>query len=268
MEIREPTDTRSRNAFILALKRALESIFDKSDWKELGYTTNTHEWISNHPRLLRSLRWEDPDYGGHVLDAIEHILKADPVNLQKIANISKVHNWIRENEPTVYAEFYGVGYPVAEMIEDTEKAAEGFDIEKYIKRIKDSLPHDPSLAIGSTKELLESVLKTILGIHGANLSNEDMPKLLKRAQAALGIEPKDVDPSMLGSEALRRLLSSLGQIVIAITELRNLYGTGHGKSNAPGLDSASTNLVVGSGIAIASYMMERYRIHKEQKSGF
>jgi hypothetical protein len=268
MEIRQPADTRSRNALILALKRALENTFDESDWKELGYTTNTHEWISTHPRLLRSLRWGDPDYGGHVLDAIERILDTDPANLQVLANISMVHNWIRENEPTVYAEFFGEGSPVVVMIEDTEKAAEGFDIERYIKRIKDSLPHDPALAIGSTKELLESVLKTILGIHGANLSNEDMPKLLKRAQAALGLEPKDVDPSMLGSEPLRRLLSSLAQIVIAVTELRNLYGTGHGKSNAPGLDSASTNLVVGGGITAASYMMERYRILKEQKSGF
>ncbi|MGI0016888.1 MAG: abortive infection family protein, partial [Nitrososphaera sp.] len=179
-----------------------------------------------------------------------------------------IQNWIRNNEPSVYAEFFGDLAPIASTIEDRIKVAEGFDVAAYITRIKDALPKDPALAIGSTKELIESVLKTILSIHGANLSDEDIPKSLKRAQAALGIDPKDVDASIPGSESLRRLLGSLAQIVISVNELRNLYGTGHGRSNAAGLDLASTNLVVSAGINVASYMMERYRTLREQGSQF
>jgi hypothetical protein len=96
-------------------------------------------------------------------------------------------------------------------------------------------------------------------MHGADIEPEDMPKLMKRVQAALGLDPKDVSNDTPGADSLRRLLGSLSQIVIAVTELRNIYGTGHGKSKAPGLDSASTHLVVSAGIAAASYLMERYR---------
>jgi hypothetical protein len=52
-----PPDTRRRNALILALKGAMEASLDGSDWKELGYATDTADWITSHPRLLRSLQW-------------------------------------------------------------------------------------------------------------------------------------------------------------------------------------------------------------------
>ncbi len=148
--------------------------------------------------------------------------------------------------------------PAVQTVADVERLADGFDIEEYIQRVRNSLNEDPALAVGSTKELIESVLKTILGLHGAKIGNEDMPKLLKRAQVALGIDPKDVEPAALGAESLRRLLGSMAQIVVSVTELRNLYGTGHGKSIAPGLDLASARLVVGAGTSVAAYLMQRY----------
>lgn len=85
-----------------------------------------------------------------------------------------------------------------------------------------------------------------------------MPKLLKRAQAALGLDPKDVDEGEPGADSFRRLLGSLAQVVVSVTELRNLYGTGHGKSQAPGLDPAAAQLVEGAGTALAAYLMQRY----------
>jgi hypothetical protein len=145
-----------------------------------------------------------------------------------------------------------------ETVKDVERLAGEIDIEDYTRRIRGSLDEDPALAIGSTKELIESVLKTILGLHGAKIGDEDMPKLLKRAQAALGIDPKDIDTATPGADSVKRLLGSLAQIVVSVTELRNLYGTGHGKSMAPGIDAASTRLVVGAGTTLAAYLMQRY----------
>lgn len=255
---RPPADVRRRNALILALKSAIENRFGESDWKELGYRTGIKDYISRHPRLLRSLSWGDSDYGGHVLDAVERILNEDPANLQVLVENDAIREWVRANEPEIYAEFFDTS-PVADAVQKTAAASEGFDIEAYIRRIEIALPNDPALAIGSTKELLESVFKTILGLRGVDIAQEDMPKLLKRTQAALGLDPKDVGSDTPGGDSLRRLLGSLAQIVIAVTELRNLYGTGHGKSHAPGLDDPSANLVVASGIAAATYLMERYR---------
>lgn len=256
-------DPRSRNALILAVKAAIEATFTETDWKELGYLTDTIEWISRHERLLRSLKWQDDDYGGHVLDAIEKILDQDPANLQKLLQFGGIEDWVRENAPDLYAEFFGISIPAAEAVSDAVEASEGFDIDDYIKRIRGSLESDAALAVGSTKELLEAVFKEVLGLHGASIGDEDMPKLLKRTQVALGLDPRDVDDTVPGANSLRRLLGSLGQIVVAVTELRNLCGTGHGRTRAPGLDPASVRLVVGAGTTLAAYLMERYRSLKD-----
>ncbi len=263
-----PPDPRHRNTLILALKRAMEASLDVSDWKELGYATDTADWITSHPRLLRSLQWGDSDYGGHVIDAIEYMLNQDPANLQVLLGFDGLADWIRVNEPTVYNEVIGDGLIAAASISDVRDAARGFDVEAYIRRIRDALPDDPELAVGSTKELIESVLKTILGLHGPPIGSDDMPKLLKRAQAALGLDPKDVDDAMPGSESLRHLLGNLAQVVYSVNELRNLYGTGHGRSNAPGLDVASARLVVGAGATLATYLMDRYNALKGNQESF
>lgn len=264
--MKTPADSRRRNALVLALKRAMEATFNRSDWKELGYSTDTKDWIEQHPRLLRSLSWGDADYGAHVLDAVETILQRNPGNLQVLLTIPKLIEWLEDNEPSIYSEVLGLALPSQSTIKDAERAARGFDVADHIRRIHEALEVDPALAIGSTKELLESVMKTILGLHGANIAAEDMPKLLKNTQAALGIEAKDVDPNVPGAESFRRLLGSMAQIVVSVNELRNLYGTGHGKSKAPGLDAAAARLVVAVGTSLAAYLMERYNGLKGEMS--
>jgi len=104
-----PADSQRRNKLVLALKRAIEAKFTPPEngatqWKELGYATDTREYINNHPRLLRSLSWGDEDYGGHVLDAIEEMLQRDPTNLQILLGFDGLAEWIETNEPAVYRE--------------------------------------------------------------------------------------------------------------------------------------------------------------------
>lgn len=70
---------------------------------------------------------------------------------------------------------------------------------------RDSLADDPAQDIGSTKELLETVFKTVLGMHGARIGNKEVPKLLKRTQATLDLDPADVDGSIPRAEFLRSL---------------------------------------------------------------
>lgn len=65
---------KDRRRLIPALQKAIASSFDKGDWIELGYKTGTDDFISTHPRLLRSLEWGDNDYGGCIYEAIEYML--------------------------------------------------------------------------------------------------------------------------------------------------------------------------------------------------
>ncbi|MEX1098001.1 MAG: abortive infection family protein [Planctomycetales bacterium] len=259
MSVPRGSDRRKHNRLVLALRKAIEATFHETNWKELAYATDTVEWVSGHPRLLRSLSWRDPDYGSCVLDAVDHIVERDPANLEVILDFPGIKEWLRKNEPSIHDEYCGGDVPAVRSLEDAQESAEGFDVDDHIRRIRDSLADDPAQAIGSTKELLETVFKTVLGMQGAKSGNEDMPKLLKRTQAALDLDPADVDAAVPGAESIRRLLGSLAQIVVAVAELRNLYGTGHGKSNAPGLDADTSKLVVASGTSLAAYLMARYR---------
>ncbi len=60
--------------------------------------------------------------------------------------------------------------------------------------LKKSIDQDPELAIGSTKELVEATLKTILTeLKIPADKDDDIPKLLKQVQKALELVPDEVD---------------------------------------------------------------------------
>jgi AbiJ-like protein len=104
-----PADNKKRNLVILGIKKAIHATFDESAWKELGYRTGTQDWIKSHGRLLRSLSWGDEDYEGHVLDAIEHILEADPANLDELLDTPSIAQWLKQNDPPALANVLGGG---------------------------------------------------------------------------------------------------------------------------------------------------------------
>ena len=151
-----------------------------------------------------------------------------------------------------------------EEIKNATSTLDKSHFNEYIDRIKKSIDEDPATAIGSTKELVESTLKTILSeMNVAFEKDEDVPKLLKKVQKALDIVPDEIDDSKKGAEAIKILLSNLGQIVIKISELRNLYGTGHGKENRrKGLNERHARLIVGSGITLCTFLLETFDLKK------
>ncbi len=71
---------------ILPLKDYAVNEFTDENWLELGILTNCSDIIQNHPRLLRSLHWGDPDYSGCVLDVLISIVERDIGNLEFIEN--------------------------------------------------------------------------------------------------------------------------------------------------------------------------------------
>jgi WD40 repeat protein len=131
----------------------------------------------------------------------------------------------------------------------------------YIGRINGSIESDPSLAIGSTKELIEATLKTILD--GCSLKyddrKDDIPKLLKKVQEVLKLSPNDIGSSSRDLDTIKKFLHNLGSIAISASELRNIYGTGHGKGKEiQGLTSRHAKLVVATGSALCTFLLETY----------
>ncbi|MBE9010769.1 abortive infection family protein [Pseudanabaenaceae cyanobacterium LEGE 13415] len=135
----------------------------------------------------------------------------------------------------------------------------------YTARINASIETDPSLAIGSTKELIEATLKTIL--NGCSFEyddkQDDIPKLLKKVQQVLELNPNDVDGAKKGSDVIKKVLNNLGSIAVGIAELRNLYGSGHGKGGRiQGITSRHARLVANTGTALCTFLLETYE-HRE-----
>ena len=70
--------------YILELKNRIVSHFDSTNWDEVGLLTGFGDYISNHPRLLRSLGWGDEDYSGNVLDVLKTIAQTNKESLSTI----------------------------------------------------------------------------------------------------------------------------------------------------------------------------------------
>jgi AbiJ N-terminal domain 5 len=69
---------------LIELRSRIAEGFDAGNWEELGLLTGTSNLINKHPRLLRSLSWNDEDYAGNVLTVLRQIVERDPPTLSVI----------------------------------------------------------------------------------------------------------------------------------------------------------------------------------------
>lgn len=114
----------------------------------------------------------------------------------------------------------------------------------------------PTDAIGGAKELVESVCKTVLRLSGATVpgKGEDLMEVVKATMKVLDLVPADVDEAKKGAEIVRKSLQQLGALVASLGELRNLYGSGHGRDGKwKGLGPRHARLAVGSAITVAEF---------------
>jgi hypothetical protein len=123
-----------------------------------------------------------------------------------------------------------------------------------------AVPNDPALAIGTAKELVETCCKTILEARSVSFGrNADLPALTKLAVKALELTPDDIPEKSKAVDTIRRLLSNLATVTQGIAELRNHYGTGHGKAaGAKGLGPRHAKLAVGAASTLAVFLTETH----------
>lgn len=69
---------------IIEIKNQIAAHFTESDWLDFGCTIGFYDIIEKHPRLLRSLRFEDEDYEGNILKVLAKIIESDSENFDKI----------------------------------------------------------------------------------------------------------------------------------------------------------------------------------------
>lgn len=153
-------------------------------------------------------------------------------------------------------------------LNEMKKTADIFDAKhmmEQIRRMESAVESDPSLAIGTAKELIETCCKTILADRGKTVSGTpDIPTLTKETLKELRLVPDGIPDAARGSDVIKRLLSNLGTIGNGLAELRGLYGSGHGKhGKSAGLGPRHAKLAVGAAATLAIFLFET---HEETKS--
>lgn len=139
-------------------------------------------------------------------------------------------------------------------------------VSQQITRIEAAIQNDPSLAIGTAKELVETCCKTILTERGVQFSkNADIPELVKLTAKELELTPEDIPEKAKASDTIKRLLSNLATITQGVAELRNHYGTGHGKvATAKGLQPRHAKLAAGAASTLAVFLAETHNERPKQ----
>lgn len=136
---------------------------------------------------------------------------------------------------------------------------DGRTIREHLDRISNALAtEDAALAIGSAKELMESTAKVVLAETGTRYEDGyDLPKLATLAEEALGIHPQNTAPGPDGSKTVRKTLGAAHTIAQSVAELRNNYGTGHGRSTTPaGLGTRHARLAVNAAQLWCQFLLD------------
>lgn len=128
-------------------------------------------------------------------------------------------------------------------------------INSQISVMIEMIDRNPNFAIGKAKELLESCAKTILD----DLNEEYDPKtefmpLMKKTFNILGLDVKSQE-----NEVAKKILGSLASTTHHMSELRNAFGDGHGKSkNFSSLPPRYARLAVGTSTTAVNFIWETY----------
>lgn len=124
---------------------------------------------------------------------------------------------------------------------------------------------NPTEAIGKAKELIESCCKAILEANNIVYDqNWKLSKLTDETVKFLKITPKHIPDNIPAAESIKAILGNLRSIATHIAELRNPYGSGHGKSpDFKGLEARHAKLAVGSSLTLVNFLWDSFLRYKE-----
>jgi len=268
--ISKKTRTEFREYFVGTTLREIEMEFDAADVPlDSDYVPSTsgarRSLVEQYYNSVDWTKWRDVR---KILTVYENVLSnLESFSENEWANKTflSLRKWI-ERDGYKYNDGRLVAVGKHQILDDISSAASKFDIpelNRQIERMKSSVDDDPGLAIGTAKEVVETTCKTILTERGIEFDdNLDISQLVKETRKTLGLIPDAIPNSAKGAEIIRRLLSNLGNIAQGLGELRNLYGTGHGKhGRSKGLNPSHAKLAIGAASTLALFL---YETHQER----
>lgn len=146
-------------------------------------------------------------------------------------------------------------------LDEAKRVAEklsGHYVAQQVRRLQEAVEKDPELAIGTAKEFLETLCKTILAERGVEYSTiEDLPALVRRTIKSLTVIPPGLATPSQSEKTITTLLNNLASVGNQLAEMRNQFGSGHGKvTHHVGLQRHHSKLAVGAAATVAVFLFE------------
>lgn len=233
------------------------------DWDEY--------WVLTDPRF-EILHSDDEEFLRFLCEMVHPLVRNDDDETRKIVEIVNKHlardgfeiapsmivsgHAIYSGRQRVHGEL-----PTVKTAKKTAEILESSYLSQQITRMESAIETDPEAAIGAAKEFVESICKAILEKMGALPDeNADLPKLVKQTLQHLALVPDRVPDAAKGRDAAKRILNNLGTLADGIAELRNKFGTGHGKHpSTKGLEPRHARLAVGSATTLGVFVFETFQ---------
>ena len=245
----------------------------------LQHTVNNYDWESGwvfSDSRFNLMSGDDETFLRFLCESIHPVVRPD---MKECERLCQLYNDYLKNDGYQIVEktrisgkpvFIGrfIGTSVAPGINSAKETLSGIDVayvSQQITRMETAVNQDPELAIGTAKELVETCCKSILNeCKVAFSNNDDLPKLVKSTVQQLQLTPADIPDVAKASDTIKRLLSNLASITQGVAELRNHYGTGHGKLGAnKGLQPRHAKLAVGAASTLAVFLTETHKVRKK-----
>ena len=241
-------------------------INNPTDWSD--------DWIFTDKRF-DLLRCEDSIFLQFLCQLLHPIVRADSAEVNKLKQL--FNEFLSEDGFELVEKASISGRPIfaarRKTPSDKAIAARTSEIaatltEDYVAQqitlMESAIDTAPHVAVGIAKELVETCCKSILTERGAAIDrNWDVPRLLRETNKSLKLTPEDIPDEAKAVDTIRSILGSLSNVVQGISELRNAYGSGHGRDSAfKGLSPRHAKLAVGAASSLAVFLLETHEIRK------
>ena len=237
-----------------------------SDWDD--------DWIYNDDRF-NLLNCDDSQLLNFLCEMIHPLVRDKSSDVNKLLQI--FNNNLNEDNFEIVEKTRISGKPIfvgrikiagKESIEkkgqDIKEILNADYVSQQINLMESSIENSPYIAIGLAKELIETSCKSIFNARKEVYDkNWDLPKLMKNTTKLLKLTPDDIPNEAKAASSIKQILGSLSSVVQGIGEVRNEYGSGHGKDgNFKGLQPRHAKLAVGAASTLAIYLLETHELKK------
>lgn len=131
-------------------------------------------------------------------------------------------------------------------------------LDEQIERLRRNID-DPAALLGTAKELLEAVAKFILDDGGMPVQKAaPFDMVITLAFERLSFVTGQVDENVPGAKQVRAIHASAKKIAVQVNELRNLQGTGHGRTLPTGISPETARFVIREVTHVAELMLSTH----------